>query len=213
MACQDAGTYDPNVRWALATITAAALLAVPAASAKTLTKVVALGAGGMAVELHGLGWDALQTTSGAAPAGGYVLVYPLMERGIPARPGRFYPVTGTACFSWDRSALGTCGSISDDVARAVADLPLLDGAPTILDGLTVAGRAGRINSNGAVAIELAFARTRAAKAMAKRPSNCLAFAARWTGSEAALRPKRFWSCSAGLWAAGKLYPVGPLAGI
>lgn len=201
------------MRAALATTLAAALISVPAAPAKVLTKIVAVGAGGVSVELHGLGWAALQTTPSTAPAGGYVLIYPLMERGIPARPGRFYPTTGTGCFSWDRSTLGTCGSIGEDFARRLAGLPLFDGEPTILTGLTVAGRAGRVNSNGAVAIELAFARTRIAKAMAKRPANCLAIAARWTGDDAALRPRRFWSCPAGLWAAGKLYPAAPLAGI
>ena len=86
----------------LATAIAAALLAVPAAGAKTLTKLLAVGAGGTYVEVRGINWTSLNTTpTSATPADGFVLLYPLMERGVPAMPvGRFVPAGATSGFNW-----------------------------------------------------------------------------------------------------------------
>src|SRR5438093_565991 len=154
------------MRRLLAIVSLAVLLAAPA-SAKTLAKLVAVGADGASVEVHGVGWAQLRMEAEAVPAGGYVLLYPLMERGVPAQPGRFYPASGAACFSWNRSVVGTCWRVADDIAQPLASLPLLTGQPTILASLFASGRSGSLQSNGAVAIELAFGRPRLARAAKK----------------------------------------------
>jgi hypothetical protein len=201
------------MRGAIGVAAAAALLSVTAASAKELTRVVAVGANGSSIEVTGLDWDALRVTPGGQPTGGYVLVYPLMERGVPAQPGRFYPSTGAACFSWDRSVPGSCYQPDGGLASRLAQLAAIDGPPTILSRLTVAGRRARLNSNGAVAIELALQRAALSRPVPRRPLNCVAVRASWVGPASVRRPTRLWSCRTGLWAAGRSYPVGPLTGI
>jgi hypothetical protein len=202
------------MRVVLALTVAAALLAAPSADAKTLTKVVAVGAGGAYVELRGLGWESLQTTpSDTAPSGGFVLLYPLMERSVPARPARFFQDSGVACFSWNRTVLGTCGRLSDEVATRLAGLPVLAGEPTVLRSLIVGQRPGIVESNGAIAIELAFNRPQLSRRAPKRPANCLQLRATWIGPQASTRPTRFRSCGVGIWSRGRLYPAAPLVGI
>jgi hypothetical protein len=198
------------MRWWVAGLFAVALALVPTASAKELTKVVAVGAGGVSVELRGLGWNDLRATAVAAsPEGPYVLVYPLMERGIPAQPGRFYPGDHVVCYSWDRSAVGECHQVSQTLETDLNGLPTMVGPPTILKSLKVGRRTKSVNTNGAVAVELAFSRPAVAR-IAKRPKACTSMQATWTGTEASSRPRRFCSSAKGLWSAGKLYPSGPL---
>jgi len=201
------------MRIAVALAVAAALLAVPSAAAKTLTKVVAVGAGGAYVELR-VDWSALRTSAvDVAPSGDYLLLYPLMERSVPAQPGRFYPSSGVACFSWDRTVLGTCGRLADGVAARLGGLPALRGEPTVLRSLVVGRTPARLRSGGAVAIELAFNRPQLSRRAPKRPTNCVAFRATWVGPNAATRPTRFWSCVGGLWAGGRIYPVASLSSL
>jgi hypothetical protein len=202
------------MRVVLAVAVAAALLAVPTADAKTLTKVVAVGAGGAYVELRGVGWASLQTSPvDSAPSGGFVLLYPVMEHGVPAQPGRFFPGSGVACFSWDRTVLGTCGRLGGELAKRLAGLPTLASEPTVLRSLVVGRTPGRVDSNGAVAIELAFNRPQLSRPAASRPANCLTLRATWVGPKASTRPTRFRSCKRGLWSDGRIYPVGSLSGI
>jgi hypothetical protein len=202
------------MRVALALVVATAFVAVPGAVAKTLTKIVAVGSGGAYVELRGLDWSSLQTSAAdVAPSGGFILLYPLMERGVPAQPARFFPASGIACFSWDRTVLGTCGHIADDIAAQVAALPTLPGEPTVLKSLVVGRTSARLQSNGAVAIELAFNRPQLSRSAPRRPANCVTLRATWLGAEASARPTRFWSCKGGLWSRGRIYPVAPLSSI
>jgi hypothetical protein len=192
----------------------AGLLAVPAASAKTLTRVVAVGGHGTSVVLRGFDWSDLRVTAvTVSPEGQYVLVYPRMERGIPAQPGRFFPAEHVACYTWDRSVPGECWNVSDRLASGLSQLPLLAGPPTILTSLTVGGKSGNLKSNGAVAIELALARRDLVRSAKRHSKHCVRIIGTWTGSAAASRPTHFLSCPRGLWAAGKLYPAGPLFGI
>src|SRR5439155_12596532 len=48
----------------------------------------------------------------ASPRGGYVRIYPLGSEGFPAIPGRFYPVSGSLCFVWNRARTPrSCGRL------------------------------------------------------------------------------------------------------
>jgi hypothetical protein len=200
--------YNRHVRVVPVLIAAAALLMVPAADAKVLTKIVAIGAGGSYVELRGLDWSSLRTAPvETAPSEVFVLFYPLMERGLPAEPGRLFPNSGVACFSWDRTVSGSCWRVADGLAAQLGSLAPVVGEPTVLRSLVVRGSPVRVESNGAVAIELAFNRPQLARPAPKRPVNCVTLRARWVGHEAAARPARFWSCPGGLWSRGKIYPL------
>src|ERR1700751_1550497 len=76
-----------------------------AASAKDVTDVLVVGANGRAVNLGG-GWavynDLRPQGASAAPrpSGTYLLLYPLMEEGLPMEPGRYYLSARAACWSW-----------------------------------------------------------------------------------------------------------------
>lgn len=202
------------MRWAVALAVVAGLLAVPAASAKMLTMVVAVGADDVSVELQGFDWSALRTTPVTLePEGGYALVYPLMERGVPAQPGRYYPAAQIACYSWNRAVPGERWRVAETLAARLPGVRLFQGTPTILASLVVSGRRVTLASNGAVAIELAFARRECARSVKKRSKQCIEIRAVWTGPNASLRPKRFWACPNGVWVANKLYPARSLPGI
>ena len=90
-----------------------------------------------------------------------MLLYPLVNGGLPTKPGRYFPKVRVACFSWNRAMLGECVRLRraavDRLARA-AKLPRLRTDPTILDDLEMGGVERELQSNGAVALELAFNR-------------------------------------------------------
>lgn len=43
---------------------------------------------------------------------------------------------------------------------------------------------------------------------AARPHGCYSFTGRWRGPRASLRPRRFELCAGGVYADGRLYPLG-----
>jgi hypothetical protein len=190
---------------------AASLVAGSAASAKSLQKVVAVGAGGASLELTGLDENGLYgSPARTAPTGRFVLLYPLMEEDVPAQPGRYYPDLKVACYSWNRHVPGSCYEAKALAGTGLADLPTLTKPPALLTRLVIRGLKMPIPSNGVVAVELAFNRPTLAQPSARRPRGCTAARARWSGPQAAARPSRFWTCSTGVWSTGKLYPTGPL---
>jgi hypothetical protein len=183
---------------------------VSAASAKEFTKLVVVGAQGKYVELTGpelAPWNAVGPNEQVAPTGSYLLLYPLMEKALPMRPGRYFPDQGIACFSWARAELGECGHVTDDVAirlGAARALPRFATEPTILSRFVLNGTSHTITSNGAVALELAFNTWRRA-VPAPKPKFCTAATVAWTGPAAASRATSFCVAASGIWSAGRLY--------
>ena len=96
-------------RWLL--VAALVVMVFPtAASAKDITKILVVGANGRSVNL-GSGCSLLDdfrpeqaARAVSRPMGTYLLLYPLMEEGLPMEPGRFYPTAGVACWSWSPQA-------------------------------------------------------------------------------------------------------------
>jgi hypothetical protein len=142
----------------------------------------------------------------ARPRGGYVKLYPLGSRGLPAIPGRFYPLTGALCFSWNEAvAPSACGRLGRPrrLLHAARGLVLFHGRPTMLTLLRPGATANLV-----AALELAFDRYRASHT-ARRPSRCLPFVASWRGPQRAQRPSRLCVSPGGVYARGRLYPAGP----
>ena len=155
----------------------------------------------------------------AQPRGGYLLVYLLSSGGLPGIPGRFYPRTGAACFSWERDRVGRpCYAANRAVLTALAPsrrLPLIAGRPTVLarlgrsDGSDLfPGSEPLAWANATVALELAFGRWKVARRLPERPAACIPLRGRWSGPDRLRRPSRFCLGPGGAWARGRLYPLG-----
>jgi len=186
------------------------LLVAAPAGAKRLTKLVVVCARGASSERDNNG-DLSRVSAGEAvgPSDPYLLIYPLFDGGVPGRPGRYFPKTRVACFSWNRSVLGECGGVKSSAASRLAraaKLPRLREEPTILDHLILGGVERELQSNGAVAIELAFNRRASWRASA-RPTDCKRVTAVWAGPSAFERPRAFCVAARGLWASRRLYPL------
>jgi hypothetical protein len=191
-------------------LTLAALTVVSAADAKQFVKLIALGDGGTWTELRGATFSpyvGVFRRVEERPTGGYLLVYPVLDRGLVAQPGRYFPGSGVLCSSWDRAEVGECRTVSVQIAAALdgAGLRAIVGEPTMLTRLDVAGREATLKSNGAAAVEIAFARWRLSRPLARRPRGCLTARATWSGPDAAARPTRFCITSRGVWKKGRFY--------
>jgi hypothetical protein len=137
------------------------------------------------------------------PSAGYVLVFPLM-RGVPVRPGRWFPRAGVLCSGWRTGVEGGCASaphLRSWLGSGIAT-GLFRGAPVQLVSLRRGGRALSPYGNEATAVKLAlYQRSSRAAALAR----CVAFEARWSrpGWPASFCVGR----SGGLYAQGRVYPL------
>lgn len=198
-------------RWVL--VVALVLMLLPAAaSAKDVTAVLVVGANGRSVSL-GRGWsvyDDLRPEKSVPvpqPSGTYVLLYPLMEQGLPMEPGRFYPTAGVACWSWSSHA-NDCSRIAR-LPRTWARTRILTwfaSKQTRLRSLTWKGARYPVPSNDSVAIELALLRTHSAHPAPASSCRWL-LRARWQGPAAASRPTSLCLRSSGVSTGGRLYPM------
>ena len=189
-------------------------LAVPGGATAALpTRLVVLGSDGRTAEVR-LTREVMPELYSMRPTlararGPYLLVYPLLPVGVPAQPGRFYPVTRAYCSSW--RLLDPRGGLCNRLgARLVARLPRLAGfqvEPTTIAELRQNGVVQRLPRNDGTAFELAFGRTDASR-RAFFPRHCrVLYTARWRGPAAARRPRRFCLGALGAYANGRLYAV------
>jgi hypothetical protein len=202
------GVYEGMRRALLVSLIA--LVCAPAAAAKEGKAVVVIGPNGRAlVEPFAPFTSVLGQfdIKGAVPTGPYVLVYPLMERGIPMRPGRWYPSAGVLCSGWRTGVEAGCTKaphLRGWLGRGVAT-GVFRGEPTRLTSLVRQRIQLPAYSNEATAIEMSLNQVGRTTAT---PRDCVSFAGRWTGPRASMRPKSFCISSAGgIYAAGKQYPL------
>jgi hypothetical protein len=182
-----------------------ALVALPAAQAKELTSALVVGPRGPTlVEPYRVVRPALGRLQPVAPPrGGYVLVFPLL-RGVPARPGRWFPRAGVLCSGWRSGVEAGCASaprLRGWLGSGVAT-GLFRREPVQLTSLRRRGRPLSPYGNEATAVKLALYQR---GSRASPPAGCLTFAARWTQAD---WPTSF--CvgrSGGLYAGGRLYPL------
>jgi hypothetical protein len=189
-----------------------ALAAASVAEGKEFTRLVAVGDHGRSVAFQGqqfAPWNLAPSRIDALPTGRFILLYPMLDRAVVGEPGRYYPEQRIACFSWNRAIVGDCSAASTEAAAELdrAGVPQFTREPTILSRLWLFGRERRLDSNGAVAIELAFNRWRLALRHPHRPADCFSLQATWSGPAAATRPSRFCLAIAGVWWRGRLYPA------
>ena len=196
---------NPAVRAALVVLLA--LVALPGAAAKELTSVLVVGPRGPTfVEPYRVVQQPLARLQRVKPpAGGYLLVFPLM-RGVPARPGRWFPQSGMLCSGWRSGVEAGCASapkLRGWLGSGVAT-GLFRREPVRLTSLSRGGRALSPYGNEATAVKLALYQ-RSSRATA--PARCVAFNARWS------RPR--WPASfcvgrsGGLYTRGRVYPLPP----
>lgn len=196
----------------LAALCLALALAAPA-EAKEFTTLVLTGARGDSVQLgpapavfHGL----FSSRERVPARGGFVRVYVLGPDGLPGVPGRFYPATRALCLDWRRArppldCRRPHGRTASALARGAA-LALFRGAPPTLRRLERRGRPVSL-TNLLVAVELAFDRGRLAR-REPTPSSAVRFSAAWRDGE---RPRDLCIGPRGVYAGGRLYPLGPAA--
>jgi hypothetical protein len=141
------------------------------------------------------------------PNAPYVLVYPLMEQGVPMRPGRWYPAEQLLCSGWRTGVEAGClhapslrGLLGTGIATG-----LFHQRPTLLSRLTRQRTSLGADGNEATAIEMSLNQS---GRPASQPAGCVPFTARWTGPQAASKPGSF--CVArtgGIFVGGRVYPL------
>jgi hypothetical protein len=198
-------------RWMLL-VALVAMLLPSAASAKQVTKVVVVGANGRSVNL-GRGWSLYEilrpqvATPASRPNGSYLLLYPLMENGLPMQPGRYYPRARVACWSWSLEVTD-CSAIArlPETWARTRTLTSFTAEQTRLVSLVHEGAPYTVPSNESVALELALLRPRAAR---RAPSSPCPWRldARWQGPAAATQPTSLCLRANGVSTGGRLYPM------
>jgi hypothetical protein len=182
-----------------------ALVALPAAHAKELTSVLVVGPRGPTfVEPYRVVQEPLgRLRPVAPPSGGYVLVFPIM-RGVPARPGRWFPRAGVLCSGWRTGVEAGCASaprLGGWLGSGIAT-GLFRREPVQLTSLRRGGRALPRYGNEATAVKLAVYQRWSRRSP---PADCLAFTARWSRAG---WPESF--CvgrSGGLYVGSRVYPL------
>jgi hypothetical protein len=203
-----------RVRWVMPPILLA-LVGLPlSASAKLLNRAVVIGSDGRVVEVTGAerDFEGLARDSRAEPRpvrGGYLRLFFVGPGDFPANPARYYP--GLRCIALDWPTYEqTCRRVHPSLERLFRRahaLPRFDARPTVLARVTYSGTfSGPLKTMGALSgpVELALSRV---GRVAPKPRRCYAFSGGWRGPAAALRPRRFFLCSGGVYSSGRLYPM------
>jgi hypothetical protein len=190
------------------------LLGVPAsAPAKGFTRVVLIGSNGRWVEVRAQEsvLDGLLSSrrSSESLRGGYLRLFLVGAGDFPADPARYYPEPECSALDWPTYET-SCGRISATLVRLLRParaLPRFSVRPTVLSRIKYHGRlTGAITTAAALKDPVEMALDRKGRAAVK-PRRCYAFSARWRGPAAALRPRGFLLCPAGVYADGHLYPL------
>jgi len=198
-----------------AAVAVASLLAFAGpADAKDFASLVVVGADGHSVELRPQPTVIDGLFAGrvsAPPRGGYLRVYPLGPSGFVGAPGRFYPRTAAVCLSWRQAAPPRgCRRARRPLLDALAQAESLAefrGVGTAVRELAGVLTRPPLVPNLRVAVELAFDRSRLAR-RASPPRRCLRFLASWRGPLARARPRDICLSARGVYAGGRLYPLG-----
>lgn len=201
------------MRLALLSACALALAASTSAEAKEIMRIAVVGADGRSAELAVKGAIRRDFYPRryrlAHPRGPHLLVYTLLDVGaLPSAVHGYYPSVRVLCPSVARPG-ALCPAVSAVLARRLASLRLTPFArrPTTIVWLARGSRPIRAPSHLSRAFELAFGRTRAARA-AHYPRQCAhAYSAVWRGPGS--RPRRFCLGRLGLYARGRIYPTPP----
>jgi hypothetical protein len=185
---------------------------VPASGhAKGFTRVVLVGSDGRWVDVRAQesAIDGLLSRRGsvATPRGGHLRLFFVGSGDFPANPARYYPETRCVALDWP-SYERTCRRVDPRFLRPAHALPRFGTRPTVLVRVSYLGTAPRAANIAALLrspVELAVGRT---ARVASRPRRCFGFIGRWVGPAAAERPRRFFLCREGVYAAGRLHPLG-----
>jgi hypothetical protein len=199
---------------ALVVAAVVALTQPVATSAKGFTRVVLVGSDGLstAVQAPESAVAGLLSARGESESldGGYVRLFFVGPGEFPAAPARYYPKRSCVALDWPRYET-RCRRISGPAARLLrraGSLARFDVPPTVLARIRYRGAfRGVITTAAALKPEVELAFDRPGRS-SPRPKSCYAFAGVWRGPAARARPHRFLLCTTGIYAGGRLYPLG-----
>ena len=200
-----------------------ALALAPGAAAKDFRTIALVGARGDSLSLPagdaliesffdlGSPYNAGLSFRRVRTRGGYVLLYVLGRGEFPGIPGRYYPAVRAACFGWKEIGVRRdCRRVNGTLVRLLrpaAALSRFREAPTVVRLFHRRRDLARMG-NIAVGVELALGRSLRSRP-AVRPRSCIGLRAVWRGPSARDRPRFVCLAQAGVWARGRLYPLGP----
>jgi hypothetical protein len=179
-----------------------------------MTRVVLVSADGRAVEVRGseAEIDGLLSRRGSVERtrGGYLRLFFAGPGDFPANPARYYPDRGCVALDWptyERSCRRT-DAASAGLLRPADELARFTARPTVLARIALPGIAsGVVKTVSALkgSVELALDRKGQREQQSRR---CHSLAGSWRGPAAAHRPRQFLLCPGGVYAHGRLYPLG-----
>jgi hypothetical protein len=202
-----------KLRLLMVVVAAVAFVLVPSASAGgSFERVVGVGANGAwaMIKLTQTGPRSDSVLGGkavAVPYGGYVRTYPFIG-GLPAIPGRFYPVASVLCLYWHEPASNCMrlGAAGTRLLAPFAGLPLRYQAPTTPVAVRYRSRLLRYaDGNIFAALELALERPSVSRSSV--PRNAIALRVSWRGPGVARRPGKLYLSSIGVYTPGRLFQL------
>jgi hypothetical protein len=202
----------PHVPAKLAALFLGLALVVPAsAPGKGFTRVVLVASDGRSVEVRGSEreLDGLLSRRGSLERirGAYLRLFFVGGGDFPANAARFYPDPNCVALDWPTYET-SCRAIDAAVAdllQPATTLPRFRRPPTVLERIDYGGQGSRRVAVLRTPVELALNRIGRA---APKPRSCYPLSGSWRGPRAALRPRKFLLCPRGVYAAGRLYPLG-----
>jgi hypothetical protein len=195
-------------------VTVVALVLTTTASGRGFTRVLLVASDGrsLSVTARETTIDGLLSRRGSHELirSGYVRLFFVGPGDFPVSPARYFPAQGCVALDWP-SYETSCARVAGELIQLLspaASLPWFLARPTALARIAYLGTFhGMLKTAAALKtpVELAFDRP---SRPAMRPRGCYSFAGNWRGPRAALRPLHFALCARGVYARGRLYPLG-----
>jgi hypothetical protein len=187
-------------------------LVIPAsAPGKGYARVVLISSDGRSLEVRGSERqiDGLLSRRGSPEPirSGYVRLFFVGAGDFPANAGRYYPEQRCVALDWPRYER-SCQAIDPAIARLLrpsAALERFRSRPTVLERISYDAKHSKLLTILRGPVELALDRN--GRAMPK-PSACYLLTGSWQGPRAAVRPRQFLLCPRGVYANGRLHPLG-----
>jgi hypothetical protein len=190
---------------------ALALVISGSASGKGFTRAVLVSSDGRALDVRGSERqiDGLLSRRGSLEPirSGYLRLFFVGAGDFPANAGRYYPAQRCVALDWPTYET-SCRAIDPAVAhllRASAGRARFRIGPTVLERIEYGPEGGKLLTPLQGPLELALDRN---GRVAPKPRGCYRLTGSWRGPRAVVRPRTFLLCPRGVYANGRLHPLG-----